>query len=60
MISDVLSEATRRIRDYQAAYPSWYADLRTEIDTVVASMDALREKLDTPPSGEVTAHDGAS
>ena len=48
----------KQIRDYQAAYPSWYDDLRTEIDAVVAAMDALREKLDTPPAGEVTAHKG--
>ncbi len=49
MISDTLSGASHEIKKYLADDPVVYADLRSEIDSVVEQMDSLRIKLDTPP-----------
>jgi len=52
MISDVLFDAVESIRRYQKEQPDVYADFREEIDSVVASMTRLLERLDTPPADE--------
>ena len=49
MISDVLSDAVCRIKDYQRNMPDFYDDIKEEIDHVVETMEKLRIKLDTPP-----------
>jgi hypothetical protein len=53
MISDVLSEANRRIRDYLDRDDNPYGEpgtpLRDRIESVAAQMDALRVLLDAPP-----------
>ena len=52
MIADTLHEAGGEIRTYltQGFYADAPADLRAQIDAVLASMDALRQRLDTPPT----------
>lgn len=52
MISHTLFEAREEIRDCltNGFYADVPADLRAQIDAVLASMDALRPRLDTPPT----------
>ena len=52
MISDVLSDAVFAIRKYQRDDPQCYESVRAEIDTLIVGMDALRRKLDTPPTDQ--------
>lgn len=49
MISDILFDAIEDIRDYQRDMPDVYDPIRAEIEAVIVAMDALRQKLDTPP-----------
>ena len=49
MISDVLFEAIRDIRQYQKDWPDSYDGLKKQIDVVVETMNGLLEYLDTPP-----------
>jgi|HubBroStandDraft_4_1064222.scaffolds.fasta_scaffold2533341_2 hypothetical protein len=51
MISDVLADAEDRIQEYldDPAYADAYAEVRSEIERVMAAMKALREKLDRAP-----------
>ena len=56
MISHVLSEAVREIREYlnEPAYANTYqGEVREEIEAVVAAMDAVRAKLDAPPGEDM-------
>jgi hypothetical protein len=53
MISDVLSEASRQIREYldDPTYSQTYrGKLRLDIERVMAAMESLRAKLDRPPA----------
>ena len=53
MISDVLSEAHAHIQEYldDPTYDKMYAgELRAEIQRVLPAMEALRQKLDRPPT----------
>lgn len=52
MISDTLHEASEEIREYltEPPYTDAPADLRAQIDAVLAAMDALRQRLDAPPT----------
>jgi uncharacterized coiled-coil DUF342 family protein len=52
MISDILYEALKEIQELREEFPSIYADaeIKADIDDVVARMDALRQKLDTCPT----------
>jgi hypothetical protein len=50
MISDTLSDAVAAIRKDLDEKADWYVAYRDEIEKVVAAMEALRIKLDTPPS----------
>jgi len=50
MISDVLFDAGEDIRRYLADMPDVYTEVLPEVLLVLAAMDALREKLDTPPT----------
>jgi len=49
MISDTLHDAAEEIRRDLAAFPTAFADISDEILDVLARMDRLRAKLDTPP-----------
>ena len=49
MISDVISEAVDKIRDYQRRYPDIYKDIEAEIEEILWGMDALRRYLDKNP-----------
>ena len=54
MISDTLFEAVEEIKRYRRDMPDVYGDaeVSAEIDAVVEAMDALRAKLDAPPTAE--------
>lgn len=59
MISDILADAIAGIRGYQRDLPECYDGIKKEIDAVVATMDALRHKLDSPPPPEAReTHEG--
>jgi hypothetical protein len=52
MISDVLFEAHENIRSYldDPVFADVYSgELRAEIERVMRTMDALRQRLDQPP-----------
>ena len=52
MISDVLSDAVNKIRDYlsdPANRDVYIGATRREIEALVAEMDRVRKKLETPP-----------
>lgn len=49
MISDTLSDAAADIRDYLRELPDVYKPVAGEVTDVLAAMDRLRIKLDTPP-----------
>ena len=52
MVSDVLSEAVESIRRYLAepVYKDVYAGAtRTDLESLVGEMDAMRARLDDPP-----------
>lgn len=48
-ISDVLFDAGEMISDYLHNQPSMYAEVRPQIDTLLADMERIRVLLDTPP-----------
>lgn len=50
MISDVLSDASAAIKEYQADFSDSYADAEQEIASVTVLMDALRLCFDSPPT----------
>jgi len=54
MISDVLSEAVRDIREYLKPPFGYTGDpeMMAKITKVIAEMEALRIELDTPPSAK--------
>jgi hypothetical protein len=49
MISDVLSEASGRLRRYLREMPDVYAGCEEPIRKIILVMDAARIALDTPP-----------
>lgn len=49
MISDTLSDAADDIRRQLKDFPQAYAAVEGEIQALVAGMDSLRVRLDTPP-----------
>lgn len=52
MISDVLFEAVKAIREYQRDLPNAYEADRERIDRVVEVMDELRAYFDKVPSSD--------
>ena len=50
VISDVLSDAVQEMRDYLAELPETYANVRGDLDKLIADMDAMRARLDAPPT----------
>jgi hypothetical protein len=52
MISKVLSDAVNKIRDYlsdPANCDAYIGATRSEIEALLAEIDRVRKKLDTPP-----------
>ena len=51
MISDTLSDAAATIREYLRVCPDTYSEpsILSQVQAVLASMDALRVRLDAPP-----------
>ena len=53
MISDVLSDTVAEMRRYLAEFPECYdGEVRPHLDKLIADMEAMRIKLDTPPPPE--------
>lgn len=50
MISDVLSDALRRIEDYQRKAPDAYAEVAAEIECLKSMIDSLRMVFDATPN----------
>jgi hypothetical protein len=53
MISDVLVDAAAQIRQYLEEQPEVHADVRPEIEAVIAAMLALAFTLDQLPPDDV-------
>ena len=49
-ISDVLFDASEKIRWWLNRSDDIYADMKSEIDDLLAHMNAVRVELDTPPA----------
>jgi hypothetical protein len=52
MISDICSDASDQIQEWQRDCPKWYAELAVEIGNVRLVLDSLRLYLDMQPPGE--------
>lgn len=50
-LSDTLFEAAEEIRDYLRDGPHMYAEVRPQIEVLLADMERIRVMLDTPPPG---------
>lgn len=59
MISDTLSDAAHEIRKYLCENSDTYADMLGDILALLAEMDRVRIKLDTPPGGAPSPGQGA-
>ncbi len=52
MISDICSDASGQIQEWQRDCPEWYAELAVEIGNVRLVLDSLRLYLGMQPPGE--------
>ena len=46
MLSDVLSDAIYKIREYQESDPDWYDSIAVEIEIVISAMKTLLASMD--------------